>query len=147
MRVGHLALCLTAIILGGCAARQPTRFLYAWLQATPAQAALPDSRDTAIVSVDYHGVEVTGRALQPDMGGEIRPQVVQKGRLVVLQITSGPGSMDLVGHPSYHVALALAPGRYTLEVQHAWTDIFLAPHLSYRGRYSVTVAARPTQGP
>ena len=148
MRVGRLALCVTTMILAGCAARRPVQFLYAWLHDEPGIVLPPGAADTAIVSVDYHGIYVTGRVLQPDMGGEIRPQVVQKGSLIVLQVTSGPGSMAMVGHPSYHLELDLPPGRYTLEVQHGWLGLFLRPpHLSYLRRYSITVPAPPPEAP
>jgi hypothetical protein len=147
MRLSGLVLCLITIAFGGCAARHPTQFLYALLHATSGDSVVPGSGDTAIVSADYYGVGVTGRVLQPEMGGEIRPQVVQEGRVIVLQITSGPGSMDMVGHPSYHVDLALPPGHYTLEVQHAWIGLFLEPHISYLRRYSITVPARRSEAP
>ncbi len=137
--LSRAALCGTVLVLATSCVRQPGRFLYAWLDPTAVNMPVPGSRDTAVVTVDHQYLEVVGRVSQPAIGGEIVPQVVQQGHLIILQMTSGPGPMQMVGSRTYRVYVALLPGSYTVEVQHGWAGLSAIPRLTYRRRYSVTV--------
>jgi len=135
----RVALCLATLVLGACSTTRATHFLHAWLEGMDVGIGVPGTRDTAIVTVGHRAVVVLGRVSQVDDVGEIRPQVVQQGHLVLLQLTSEPGGTNFAGYRTYRVSLSLPPGHYTLEVQHGWVGINPIPRLTYRCRYSITI--------